>query len=99
MFFSFLLTPFFFLCGCDHTPLSLVETKNTATLSFCILLRGLTAKNRNKKHILSHTRGAPPIVASGSRSTVYRLDFKYMMGTPGTLRRRRRRSLSQVATM
>lgn len=37
--------------------------------------------------------------ASGNRSTVYLCPEMYMMGTPGTLRSRRRKSRSHVATM
>lgn len=46
-----------------------------------------------------YARGAPPIVASGRRSIEYLWLWMYMMGTPGILRMRRRRSRSQVATM
>ena len=47
----------------------------------------------------AYVRGAPPMVASGRRSIEYLWLWIYMMGTPGILRMRRRRSRSQVATM
>jgi len=46
-----------------------------------------------------HWRGAPPIVASGRRSMVNLCCAMYIIGTPGTLRTRLRKSRSQVATM
>ena len=33
--------------------------------------------------VYSQVLGAPPSVASGSRSIVYRCAWRYMMGTPG----------------
>lgn len=49
--------------------------------------------------LIVYVLGAPPSVASGSLSTVYLLPLRYITGTPGILRTRRRRSRSHVATM